>query len=86
MFAILESWCVLNKAMYLMFKLNSKIEEVKFNWDIQFEETFCVVLGGMWCLILHVRDEEWLDMMMHLDKDLLEKVYCLSLYGDDELE
>lgn len=50
--------------MCLVFELDSEIEEVRFNWDFQFDVPFSTIQGGMWSLILHTSDEEWADMRM----------------------
>lgn len=50
--------------MCLVFELDSEIEEVRFNWDFQFDVPFSTIQGGMWSLILHMSDEEWADMRM----------------------
>ena len=72
--------------MYLIFDLDSKIEEVLFGWDFEYEVTFFVVQGGTWSLILHVNEDEWSDMRMLDEENMWEEVYYLGVCKDAELE
>lgn len=72
--------------MYLILDVDSEIERLLFEWDFQYAAVCFVEQCGMWSLILHVNDEEWADMRLLDEENILEEVFDLGLCNDDALE
>ena len=72
--------------MYLVIDLDSDIHVIVFDSDFEYEVIFDVRDGEMWHLILYVNDNEWSDIEMPSDNELLEDVYWLCLRTVEEFD
>ena len=72
--------------MYLVIEVDSDIEVIVFNWVFEYEVLFDVRDLDMWHLILYVNDEEWSDIEMPGDSELLEDVMWFCLCTDEEFD
>ena len=72
--------------MYFILDLESEIPGIVFDWVFEYEVEISIKEGGMWLLILHVNDEEWVDMKLPDKENISEEVFYLGICKDKNLE
>lgn len=70
--------------MYLVIEVDCEIEIIEFDWMFEYEVVFDVRDLKMWHLILYVSEEEWKDIEMPDDSELLNDVMWFYLCSDEE--
>ena len=66
--------------MYLVIEVDCEIEAIVFDWVFEYEVAFDVRDLDMWHLILYVNEEEWRDIEMPDNSELLEIVVVLLMH------
>ena len=71
--------------MILSLELDSEVREIFFSDDFYIEVLFSEVHGDTWSLLLRVRDEEWGDITLSEEEDLLECIYHFEFCGEEDI-
>ena len=67
--------------MYLSLEMDATmVREVVFSDNFHVEEVFSVIIGGVWCIIFHLIDEEWINVTSPSEDELLECVLYIGFW------
>lgn len=72
--------------MYLVIEIDPNIQFLRFNWEFHYEVILHVKHAIIWYVVLHVEEEEWMNLNLPRDCDLRDEVYWFNLCNEEELE